>query len=261
MTEDAETNSLKEQEKNNMDWKKNGFDKRERLTLRVNLEEAVRRKSNEKISKQNRTKLRAKPTKNKMLRKQKIRSSIYDDEDEDEEEYILLPVFNNLPKFSLEKALTPKEKLQLDQMEKEPQLQKPEQIQIEQINIQNSPLREHIRTVEEPAPKNKPLKNNKKVEEPITKEDSVIMPEDKTETQKNNKAKDESLVSTIQNIKTLLSSEHNQNSDNEKTTKEDTRNIIMEKSGRAPAQKKQNKEKSSSRQKQEHINKDKENER
>ena len=134
-----------------MDWKKNGFDKRERLTLKVNLEEAIRRKSNDRIDKQSRTKLKAKPTKNKPYRKNKIKSSIYDDEDEEEEDYILLPVFNNLPRFSLEKALTPKEKKQLDQLEKnqEQRMSAPEKIQIEQQNQPNTVETKHINKIPE----------------------------------------------------------------------------------------------------------------
>lgn len=235
MTEDTKQDASKEQENNNMDWKKNGFDKRERLTLKINMEEAIRRQANNRIDKQNRSKLRAKPTKNKPYKKNKIHTSIYND-DEDEEDYILLPVFNNLPRFSLEKALTPKEIKQLEKMEKnqEKDVLSPEKIQIIEKNqpkpVEKNKNPEHanlpkkekygyidlakIEIKTEDSPLNKSAKNKEKMPKIQEKED------------KNQKEID----SAINDINSKLSQE---NAPQKQDEKKDARDLILEKSGRA----------------------------
>ncbi len=247
MTEETKPDSSKEQENNNMDWKKNGFDKRERLTLKVNLEEAIRRKSNDRIDKQSRSKLKAKPTKNKPYRKNKIKSSIYDDEDEEEEDYILLPVFNNLPRFSLEKALTPKEKKQLDQLEKnqEQRMSAPEKIQIEQQNQPNTVETKHINKI----PENKyPPKDERfgyielaKIE--VKTEESPLHQPAKDKNKAPRKIEKEldkeEIISAINDINSKLLQKDNQQKVEEK---KDPRSVILEKSGRKDHSAKQNKE-------------------
>lgn len=104
-------------EDSNMDWKKSGFDKQERLTLKVNVKEANMYNAGEKRDTKGRAKVRTPtevPKGFKKIRK-KIRDS-YDDE-EDDDEYILVPVFMDREMSSLEKALTPQERKQLQQME------------------------------------------------------------------------------------------------------------------------------------------------
>lgn len=106
-----------DKEDSNMDWKKSGFDKQERLTLKVNVKEANLYNAGEKRDTKGRAKVRTPtevPKGFKKIRK-KIRDS-YDDE-EDDDEYILVPVFMDREMSSLEKALTPQERKQLKQME------------------------------------------------------------------------------------------------------------------------------------------------
>lgn len=122
-----ETQSIKED--SNMDWKKSGIDKHERLTLKVNVKEANMYNANKKRDTKPKIKARTPldiPQGFKKVRK-KIRDS-YDDEDEDDAEYILVPVFMDKEVSSLELALTPQEKKQLEQMEK----QQPEDINARQ---------------------------------------------------------------------------------------------------------------------------------
>lgn len=268
MTDDPETDSLKEQEATNMDWKKNGFDKRERLTLKINMEEAIRRKSNDKISKQNRTKLRAKPTKNKAFRKQKIRNSIYDDEDEEEEDYILMPVFNNMPKFSLEKALTQKEKKQLAQMEnsQEKEQQAPEQIQITQINQQIKPK---VVEPKEPQVVQQPQYEPKddrfgyidlaKIE--VKVEESPLYPliEEKKKAPKKQPQKSKpQKKEIIDEINQKLAQKEDKQPQNKEP--KDTRDIILEKTGRSNQnQKPQKEEKSPAKEKSTTKNQEREN--
>ena len=143
MDEDIFPESKEEQEDkddSNMEWKKNGIDKHERLTLKVNVKEANLYNANKKRETKPRIKARTPLEVPKGFKKisKKIRDS-YDDE-EDDDEYILVPVFMDKEISSLEKALTPQEKKQLEQMEsaedihlrqtveKDIQLQKAEEI-------------------------------------------------------------------------------------------------------------------------------------
>jgi len=122
-----ETKDVKED--SNMDWKKSGIDKHERLTLKVSVKEANMYSANKKRDTKPKFKARTPldvPQGFKKIRK-KIKDS-YDDEDEDDAEYILVPVFMDKEVSSLELALTPQEKKQLEQMEK----QQPEEINIRQ---------------------------------------------------------------------------------------------------------------------------------
>lgn len=133
-----ETQDIKED--SNMDWKKSGIDKHERLTLKVNVKEANMYNANKKRDTKPKVKARTPldiPQGFKRVRK-KIKDS-YDEEDEDDAEYILVPVFMDKEVSSLELALTPQEKKQLEQMEK----QQPEDINARQaverdINLQRA---------------------------------------------------------------------------------------------------------------------------
>ena len=117
-------------EDSNMDWKKNGIDKHERLTLKVNVKEANMYNANKKRENKPRVKARTPLDVPKGFKKisKKIRDS-YDDEEEEDGEYILVPVFMDKEVSSLEQALTPQERKQLDQMERP---------QAEDINIRQS---------------------------------------------------------------------------------------------------------------------------
>ncbi len=126
---DPKKNQEGKEEDSNMDWKKSGFDKHERMTLKINTKEAEMYNANKERKNKPQVKARTPldvPKGFKRIRK-KIRDS-YDDEDEDEGEYILVPVFMDKEISSLEKALTPQEKKQLEQMEKA----RPEDVNIRQ---------------------------------------------------------------------------------------------------------------------------------
>lgn len=113
----SESKEDKDKEDSNMDWKKSGIDKHERLTLKINVKEANLYNAGEKRDANPRAKVRAPkevPQGFKKIRK-KIRDA-YDDE-EDDDDYILVPVFMDKEMSSLEKALTPEERKQLQQME------------------------------------------------------------------------------------------------------------------------------------------------
>ena len=122
MDDDIFSEPQEEKEKkedSNMDWKKSGIDKHERLTLKVNVKEANAynaKKDRDTKSKGKHGKPKNIPNGFKKISK-KIRDA-FDDEDEDEGEYILVPVFMDKEVSSLEKALTPQEKKLLDQMER-----------------------------------------------------------------------------------------------------------------------------------------------
>nr|QJR98157.1 hypothetical protein PlAlph_1610 [uncultured Alphaproteobacteria bacterium] len=104
-------------EDSNMDWKKSGIDKHERLTLKINVKEANLYNADEKRDTKPRAKVRTPTEVPKGFKKisKKIRESFDDEEDDDE--YILVPVFMDKEMSSLEKALTPDERKQLQQME------------------------------------------------------------------------------------------------------------------------------------------------
>lgn len=102
----------------NIEWKKSGIDKHERLTLKINVKEA----NMYNASKPNDLKAKRKaknplevPKGFKKVRK-KIRDA-YDDEDEDENDYIIVPVFENMEESSLMRALSDDEKKFLKQNE------------------------------------------------------------------------------------------------------------------------------------------------
>ena len=122
MDDDIFSEPQEEKEKkedSNMDWKKSGIDKHERLTLKVNIKEANAynaKKDRDTKSKGKHGKPKNIPNGLKKISK-KIRDA-FDDEDDDEGEYILVPVFMDKEVSSLEKALTPQEKKLLDQMER-----------------------------------------------------------------------------------------------------------------------------------------------
>ncbi len=101
----------------NIEWKKSGIDKYERLTLRINLKEARQynaAKSNDlKAKTKPRTPLDVPKGFKKISRK--IRDSMDDEEDEDD--YILVPVFENMRESPLMRALTEDEKNFLQQNE------------------------------------------------------------------------------------------------------------------------------------------------
>lgn len=104
-------------EDSNMDWKKSGIDKHERLTLKINVKEANLYNADEKRDTKPRAKVRTPTEVPKGFKKisRKIRNAFDDEEDDDE--YILVPVFMDKEMSSLEKALTPDERKQLQQME------------------------------------------------------------------------------------------------------------------------------------------------
>lgn len=99
----------------NMDWKKSGIDKNERLTLKVNVKEANMYNAEKKRDIKSKNKLKAPAPKGFTKISKKIRDA-YDDE-EDDDEYILVPVFMDKETSSLEKALTPEERKILERME------------------------------------------------------------------------------------------------------------------------------------------------
>lgn len=101
-------------EDSNIEWKKSGIDKNERITLKVNVKEA--NDYNAKKKRDTQKKLKADkslaPQGFKKIKK-KIRGPL--DEDEDEDEFILVPVFLEFEESSLLKVLTPDEKKLLNQ--------------------------------------------------------------------------------------------------------------------------------------------------
>lgn len=107
-----EDKSKEEKDDSNMDWKKSGIDKQERLTLKINVQEA----NAYDAAKPNNLKKKTKATKVtpnglKKVRK-KIRDIMDEDEDEDENDFILVPVFADTKDHPLKKALTDEEKIQ-----------------------------------------------------------------------------------------------------------------------------------------------------
>lgn len=237
MVDDTNQENI-EQENTNMDWKKNGFDKHERLTLRINMEEALRRNADKKIQpfSQKKAKTSKKPTK----KIKKIKTSIYDEDEEDEEDYITTPVFNNLQRFSLEQILTSKEKKQLEKMEQEQSLSHPEKLQIQQIN------EEHIKEQQkEPVS----AKKTKTAEEPQNiaeeKSDDLLQNIFSQTPQKQEEEKIDTILldndekSAKTSIEDLLKEEKPQLEPQpepqqvpEEQTEKDMRSLILEKSGR-----------------------------
>ncbi len=101
----------------NIEWKKSGIDKHERLTLKINVKEA----NLYNAAKANDLKAKIKPKKALEVPKgfKKISKKIRDsfDEEEDEEDYILVPVFEDTRESSLMRALSEDEKKILQQNE------------------------------------------------------------------------------------------------------------------------------------------------
>lgn len=233
MVDDTNQENI-EQENTNMDWKKNGFDKHERLTLRINMEEALRRNADKKI--QPFSQKKAKTSKKPTQKIKKIKTSIYDDEEEDEEDYITTPVFNNLQRFSLEQILTSKEKKQLEKMEQEQSLSHPEKLQIQQINEehikeqQKEPVSaEKTQTAEDPQniaeEKSDDLLQNIFSQTPKKQEDEKI---DTTLLDNDEKSAKTSIEDLLKEEKPQLESQPEQ----EEQTEKDMRSLILEKSGR-----------------------------
>ena len=105
------------QEESNIEWKKSGIDKNERITLKINVKEA--NLYNAKKANDLKAKIKAKnphevPKGFKKISK-KIKDSMEDDEDE--ENYILVPIFEDTNESSLMRALTDEEKKILQQNE------------------------------------------------------------------------------------------------------------------------------------------------
>ncbi|MBQ1612725.1 MAG: hypothetical protein II085_04545 [Alphaproteobacteria bacterium] len=126
-------------EDSNMDWKKSGIDKNERITRKIDAQEANAYNANK--SRDTKPKIKARipvdvPKGFKKIRK-KIRD-VYDEEEDDDGDYILVPVFEDREISSLERALTPQEKKQLAQME----AQQPEDINIRQSIDRDIKLRQ-----------------------------------------------------------------------------------------------------------------------
>ena len=211
-----------EQENTNMDWKKKGFDKHERLTLKINIEEAIRRNANKKINLQSLKKTKPLKKTSKKV-KNKIKTSIYDD-DEDEEEYILAPVFNNLKRFSLEEILTPKEKKQLEKMENTNDFSQPEKLQIKQVT------EDHINTQLSDKPKHE--YNTKNIVD--TNDKNEILPDNNTKEIENfDKNYENEPISIIdKETASNISIEDILKEDEKPEEEKDMRSIILEKSGR-----------------------------
>lgn len=99
----------------NIEWKKSGIDKQERVTLKIDVREA----NLYNAKKRNDTKKKKKPLTPKEVPhgfkkiSKKIRDSL--DDDEDENDYILVPVFMEIEESSLIKALSEDEKQMLSQ--------------------------------------------------------------------------------------------------------------------------------------------------
>ena len=94
----------------NIEWKKSGIDKHERLTLKINVREAnlynAAKANDLKAKNKARTPLDVPKGFKKVSRK--IRDSM--DEEEDEDDYILVPVFEDMRESSLMRALSEEEK-------------------------------------------------------------------------------------------------------------------------------------------------------
>ena len=102
----------------NIEWKKSGIDKHERLTLKINVREAnlyQARKANDLKAKTKAGPKQGVPNGFKKVSK-KIRDAL-DDEEEDENDYILVPLFEDMNETSLLRALTDEEKKILQQNE------------------------------------------------------------------------------------------------------------------------------------------------
>lgn len=101
----------------NIEWKKSGIDKHERLTLKINVREAnlynAAKANDLKAKNKARTPLEVPKGFKKVSRK--IRDSM--DEEEDEDDYILVPVFEDVRESSLMRALSEEEKKILRQNE------------------------------------------------------------------------------------------------------------------------------------------------
>ena len=101
----------------NIEWKKSGIDKHERLTLKINVREAnlynAAKANDLKAKNKARTPLDVPKGFKKVSRK--IRDSM--DEEEDEDDYILVPVFEDMRESSLMRALSEEEKKILQQNE------------------------------------------------------------------------------------------------------------------------------------------------
>ncbi len=101
----------------NIEWKKSGVDKHERLTLKINVREANLYQAGKKNDLKGKKRLQAEKETPKGFKKvrRKIRDSM--DEDEEEDDCILVPVFEDMRESSLMRALSEEEKKILQQNE------------------------------------------------------------------------------------------------------------------------------------------------
>ncbi len=101
----------------NIEWKKSGIDKHERLTLKINVREANLYQAGKKNDLKGKKGLQAVKETPKGFKKvrRKIRDSM--DEDEEDDDYILVPVFEDMRESSLMRALSEEEKKILQQNE------------------------------------------------------------------------------------------------------------------------------------------------
>jgi len=108
-----ESENKEEKNDSNMDWKKSGIDKHERITLKINVQEANAydaAKPNDLKAKKKVKDNKLTPNGLKRIRK-KIRDAIdEEDEDEDENDLIIMPLVEERQDNRLKKALTDEEK-------------------------------------------------------------------------------------------------------------------------------------------------------
>lgn len=113
---DSKNDDAKEGD-SNIEWKKSGIDKHERLTLKTNVREANLYNAGKPNDLKSKPKVRTPLEVPKGFKKvsRKIRDAM--DEEEDEDDYILIPVFEDVRESSLMRALTDEEKKILRQNE------------------------------------------------------------------------------------------------------------------------------------------------
>ncbi len=113
---DSKNDDAKEGD-SNIEWKKSGIDKHERLTLKTNVREANLYNAGKPNDLKSKPKVRTPLEVPKGFKKvsRKIRDAM--DEEEDEDDYILIPVFEDVRESSLMRALTDDEKKILRQNE------------------------------------------------------------------------------------------------------------------------------------------------
>ncbi|MBR1648995.1 MAG: hypothetical protein IJ689_05285 [Alphaproteobacteria bacterium] len=176
----AQSENKEEKEDSNMDWKKSGIDKHERLTLKVNVKQANMYNADKKRNPKSKNKLKAPPPQGFKKISKKIRDA-YDDEDEEDGEYILIPVFADKEVSSLEKALTPQELKILDQLERG----EIEDVPVRQAVERDMKIQEATRIVKQSG-----LEVNRKVAEQLKYGVKEITPKDlAVESLKNKKDK------------------------------------------------------------------------